>query len=220
MYIYQVSEMKNNLETYIYDTRTKLFEQWEKFTTSAEKDQFMELLNGSLNWLETEGGDQSLEVYKSRLDPLTEIGGKYKIRYLEAETRPEAIITLMNVIQTYRDKVLSNDVAHAHIPKDKMDSITNECERIQLITSDLINKQNSLSLTDDPVVFTADLKERAQNLAKFCETVLSTPKPQPKPEAKPSTPPTQTGQTPPPPTEDKMDTDQPPKTPDNMDTSN
>jgi len=65
------------------------------------------------------------------------------------------------------------------------------------MTNEKLEEQNSLGKSDDPVIISGDLRERAKNLTKFCEDILNTPKPKPKEEKKetPKTPKTNTNET-------------------------
>jgi len=200
LYVAEVAYTKNALESYIYDSRAKLSESWKDFSSEQEKSDFNNLLTKSYEWFETEGSeDQSLNAYKSKLDPLLVFGNKFQKRLFEFEERPSAIETLLTTIETCKAKAIASqqEEAYAHIGKEKLESITIECERVFNMTNEKLEEQNSLGKSDDPVIISGDLRERAKNLTKFCEDILNTPKPKPKEEKKetPKTPKTNTNET-------------------------
>jgi len=186
LYIAEVLFTKNALESYIYDSRAKLNEGWNDFSTSEEKSDFSDLLTRTYEWFEAEGEDQPLNLYKSKLEPLQTIGNKFQKRLLEFEDRPAAIGDLLSTIDTYKAKGIAaqQEEAYAHIEKEKLESIITECERVFNMTNEKIEEQNRLRKCDDPVIHASDLRERAKNLTKFCEDILNTPKPKPKEEKK------------------------------------
>jgi len=192
-YVAEVAYTKNALESYIYDSRAKLSESWNDFSSEQEKSDFTNLLTKSYEWFETEGSeDQSLNAYKSKLDPLLAFGNKFQKRLVEFEERPSAIETLLTTIEECKAKAIASlkEEAYAHIEREKLESITIECERVFNMTNEKLGEQNSLRKSDDPVILSGDLRERAKNLTKFCEDILNTPKPKPKEEKKetPKTP--------------------------------
>jgi len=215
-YIFQVAEAKNRLETYIYDCRNKLNENWNSFVTPQEVDIFTGLLDSALSWFEN-NQEETLDAYLSKLGELQVWGTRFQKRFFEYEELPPAFNNLTSVIETYKTKHAAGAPEHAHIPKEKMDQIPTECERIFNLIKEGLDKQSTQPKTADPVVFSADIRERAKNLAKYCEDVLNTPKPKPPPEPKTTTPPTNT-------TTENNTTQEPPKTEntttnDNMDTT-
>jgi len=221
LYIYQVAETKNKLETYIYDSRAKLGEVWKDFSSNTEKESFNQAINSAYSWFES-NPEAALQDYQNKLSDLLTYGNKIQKRVFENDELPGAISNLLSTIENYKAKATSGDPAYAHIDKTKMESIITECNRVLDLYKENIDKTSKLAKHDDPILQSTDLKERAKNLSKFCDDVLNTPKPKEepkKPEEKkddktPNSP--QTGT-------DKMETEQtPPTTPqqggDKMDT--
>ncbi|KAG5923854.1 Heat shock protein hsp88 [Claviceps capensis] len=76
-------EKKNELETYIYDLRAKLDEQYADLTTDEEKASIKGQLEAAEDWLYDEGDDASKGVYVAKLDELRALAGPIVQRHFE-----------------------------------------------------------------------------------------------------------------------------------------
>ncbi|QPH09906.1 Heat shock protein hsp88 [Epichloe festucae Fl1] len=76
-------EKKNELETYIYDLRAKLDEQYAEFTSEEEKASIKSKLEAAENWLYDEGDDASKGIYVAKLDELRALAGPIVQRHFE-----------------------------------------------------------------------------------------------------------------------------------------
>eukprot|EP01129_Flabellula_baltica_P003038 TRINITY_DN12898_c0_g1_i1.p1 TRINITY_DN12898_c0_g1~~TRINITY_DN12898_c0_g1_i1.p1 ORF type:complete len:804 (-),score=241.98 TRINITY_DN12898_c0_g1_i1:32-2443(-) len=170
-----VEKTKNDLESYVYNSRSALHQNWSEFVTPEEMTPFSNSLYGTESWLYDEGMHQPLEVYQNKLAELKSLGEKYALRYNESLTRDEAIATFHSIVQKYKDLALSGKPEYAHI--ENINDITAECDRVSSLMEEKFNLQASLSKTDDPVVLTSDIIERTNNLASYCERILATPVP-------------------------------------------
>ncbi|KAF5133644.1 Heat shock protein hsp88 [Metarhizium anisopliae] len=83
-------EKKNELETFIYDLRAKLDEQYAEFASDDEKTSIKAKLEIAEEWLYDEGDDASKGVYIAKLDELRALAGPIVQRHfekIEAERR-------------------------------------------------------------------------------------------------------------------------------------
>ncbi|KHN97875.1 Heat shock protein Hsp88 [Metarhizium album ARSEF 1941] len=83
-------EKKNELETFIYDLRAKLDEQYAEFASDEEKTSIKAKLEVAEEWLYDEGDDASKGVYIAKLDELRALAGPIVQRHfekIEAERR-------------------------------------------------------------------------------------------------------------------------------------
>ncbi|KAG6225592.1 Heat shock protein hsp88 [Claviceps purpurea] len=76
-------EKKNELETYIYDLRAKLDDQYADLTTDEEKASIKGQLEAAEDWLYDEGDDASKGVYVAKLDELRALAGPIVQRHFE-----------------------------------------------------------------------------------------------------------------------------------------
>ncbi|KAI1765472.1 heat shock protein Hsp88 [Hypoxylon sp. FL1150] len=76
-------EKKNELETYIYDLRNKLDDQYADFASDEEKDKLRSKLTESEDWLYEDGEDATKAVYIAKMDELRSMAGPITQRYFD-----------------------------------------------------------------------------------------------------------------------------------------
>ncbi|KAI0165682.1 heat shock protein Hsp88 [Xylariaceae sp. FL1272] len=76
-------EKKNELETYIYDMRNKLDDQYADFASEEEKDKLRSKLTDSEDWLYEDGEDATKAVYVAKMDEIRAMAGPITQRYFD-----------------------------------------------------------------------------------------------------------------------------------------
>jgi heat shock protein 4 len=76
-------EKKNELETYIYDLRNKLDDQYAEFASDEEKEKIREKLSASEDWLYDEGDDTTKAVYVAKMDEIRALAGPVVQRHFD-----------------------------------------------------------------------------------------------------------------------------------------
>ncbi|KAL2147837.1 hypothetical protein VTI28DRAFT_5609 [Corynascus sepedonium] len=76
-------EKKNELETYIYDLRNKLDDQYADLASEEEKEKIREKLTASEDWLYDEGDDTTKAVYIAKMDEIRALAGPVVQRHFE-----------------------------------------------------------------------------------------------------------------------------------------
>jgi heat shock protein 4 len=76
-------EKKNELETYIYDMRNKLDDQYADLASDEEKEKIREKLMASEDWLYDEGDDTTKAVYIAKMDEIRALAGPVVQRHFE-----------------------------------------------------------------------------------------------------------------------------------------
>ena len=74
-------DKKNELESYIYELRGKIDEQYSEFASDDEKTKLKEKLEHSEDWLYDEGEDASKNVYIAKIDEIKFVAGPIVGRY-------------------------------------------------------------------------------------------------------------------------------------------
>lgn len=83
--------MKNALEEYVYDMRSKLDTCLDQFTTVAERNSFRTELDEAEGWVYGEGEDAKKTAISKRLKALQQHGDRYLVRFAEFENRCSAV---------------------------------------------------------------------------------------------------------------------------------
>ncbi|KAI0844740.1 heat shock protein Hsp88 [Daldinia vernicosa] len=76
-------EKKNELETYIYDLRNKLDDQYADFASEEEKEKLRAKLTELEDWLYEEGEDATKAVYIAKMDEIRAMAGPITQRYFD-----------------------------------------------------------------------------------------------------------------------------------------
>ncbi|KAI1825899.1 heat shock protein Hsp88 [Xylaria intraflava] len=76
-------EKKNELETYIYDMRNKLDDQYADFASEEEKDKVRSQLTATEDWLYEDGEDSTKGVYVAKIDEIRALVGPINQRYFD-----------------------------------------------------------------------------------------------------------------------------------------
>ncbi|CAP70366.1 uncharacterized protein PODANS_3_4490 [Podospora anserina S mat+] len=76
-------EKKNELETYIYDLRNKLDDQYSEFASDEEKEKIKAKLEATEDWLYDEGDDTTKAVYVAKIDEIRALAGPIVQRHFE-----------------------------------------------------------------------------------------------------------------------------------------
>ena len=91
--------IRNNLESFIAETRMKLYEdEYEVATSESERESLIEELNQASEWLEEESGHVKTEDLQSKLSSLKTATSSMFDRVKEHRERPEAVKALNDML--------------------------------------------------------------------------------------------------------------------------
>ncbi|TVY82038.1 Heat shock protein hsp88 [Lachnellula suecica] len=76
-------DKKNELETYIYEMRNKIDDQYAEFANEDEKTKLKAKLEASEDWLYEEGEDTTKAVYIAKMDEIRAVAGPIVQRYFD-----------------------------------------------------------------------------------------------------------------------------------------
>ncbi|KYQ93775.1 heat shock protein Hsp70 family protein [Tieghemostelium lacteum] len=172
-------DKKNALESYIYDMRTKLTASLKEYATTQEADQFMNKLNLAMDWLETEGDDQTKSVYQNKLDDLTSLGNPITKRSKDREDYPEKVQQLVELASFYKNEALTPSDKYEHIPKEDKEKIIAECDAATEWVNQLVQKDKSTPKTSPCPINASEVQTRKQSLESMSKVILNKPKPAP-----------------------------------------
>lgn len=91
--VLDTEDKKNELETYIYELRGKIDEQYSEFASDEEKTKLKDILEKSEDWLYDEGEDATKGVYVAKMDEIRFVAGPIIQRYQDKlEEERQAIL--------------------------------------------------------------------------------------------------------------------------------
>ncbi|KAF7303739.1 Heat shock protein [Mycena indigotica] len=192
--VMDTEDRKNALEEYVYDMRGKLDDRYASFVKAEEKSKLLSALQESEDWLYTEEGeDATKSAYVSRLDALKVLGDPITIRYRESESRQSSIAQLRETLNSYMAQATSGEEKYAHIDEKDKQSVVEKVATIQKWLEDQIVRQAESPKNVDPVLKSADIEKKRDEVIYFATPILTKPKPKP-PVIPGGTPGTQTPQ--------------------------
>merc|ERR1712176_253493 len=172
----ETSDMRNELESYIYDMRDKVSmdSQLGKYGTDAEKSAFTSKLEAMENWLYEDGFDATKSVYFEKLNELKKLGGPLQMRQIEAQGRPNAMKSLQMNIEKYKNWALqesqSNPI-YAHITDEERQKVVTKCDEASSWMYEMLDKQGSLPLNVDPVVTVSQIQSNSHGVTNVCSPI-------------------------------------------------
>jgi len=178
--IIECDERKNDLESYIFNTRDKISESgiYGQFIASADRDSFTSNLTKMEDWL-YDTYDATKVQYVEKLGELKKMGDPVVWRYQEDQIRADWIAALGGTISNYRCAANTPGDKYGHIAADKLGKVIKECDTVSQWLADMQAKQALLTKPEKPVLICADMEKKNQEIAKFADDILKEPKPKP-----------------------------------------
>ncbi|DBA00859.1 TPA: hypothetical protein N0F65_008502, partial [Lagenidium giganteum] len=175
---------RNELESFVYDTRNHLSDKLAEFITSDEKAKIEDKLNEVEDWLYTdEGFDSSKTVYQSKLDDLRELTSPVEFRLTETTERATATAELQSLVEEYKRIANSADDAYSHWTQEDRETVRKTATDAESWLFDELAKQSSLKQTDAPSLTSAIIRSKAVAVRAAVLPIITKPKPLPKVEA-------------------------------------
>ena len=177
----ETANMRNELESYIYDMRDKITSenQLGPYGTDDEKDAFVALNEKTENWLYEDGFDANKAAFAEKLTALKAIGDPIQKRQSEAMGRAAAVSNLQSTLETYKNWAIesqTNDI-YKHITDDERTKVNTTCDEVSAWMYEKLDAQGSLSPNEDPVLTVADLNGKVRTLKEKCGPIMHKPVP-------------------------------------------
>ncbi|KAL8280171.1 hypothetical protein RQP46_007501 [Phenoliferia psychrophenolica] len=181
--VLETEDRKNALEEYVYDVREKLDGQWKKYVNSADADALRALASSSEDWLYTEEGeDATKSKYVERLDALKALGDPINLRFRDTEERPRALAALREAISGFSTKATSGDAKYAHLSEKDLQTVIETCANAEAWVGNKVASQAEKPLDVKPVVTSAEIRKKAEEISNICSPIITKPAPKVKKE--------------------------------------
>ncbi|VDC07564.1 unnamed protein product [Peniophora sp. CBMAI 1063] len=178
--VQDTEDRKNALEEYIYDVRGKLDDRYAPFVQPAEKEKLLAELAKEEDWLYSEDGeDATKSAYVQRLDALKALGDPIVARWREHEERPRAAARLRETIGQYHTEASSGAEKYSHIDAKDLTAIVEKCATVQQWLEDQSVRQSEKPKNVDPILTSAEIEKRRDEIIYHATPILSKPKPKP-----------------------------------------
>ncbi|KAI3698678.1 hypothetical protein L2E82_42404 [Cichorium intybus] len=178
----RTAELKNDLEAYIYATREKLdyLDELQTVSSSEQRQSFIEKLDEVQDWLYMDGEDASGDQFEEKLDQLKDIGDPIFFRYKELTARPEASKSARQYLTELKEIVSGWESKKPWIPKEKIDQVLSEAEKLKKWLDDKEAEQKKLSASATPAYTSQEVMSKLLDLQDKVASTNRIPKPKPK----------------------------------------
>ncbi|EDR11689.1 uncharacterized protein LACBIDRAFT_189161 [Laccaria bicolor S238N-H82] len=178
--VYDTEDRKNALEEYVYDTRSKLDDRYAPYVQAEEKSKLLVALKEAEDWLYTEEGEEATKsAYVTRLDALKVLGDPITFRYKESDDRLKAIAQLRETLNNYMSQATSSDEKLAHIDEKDKQAVVEKVATVQKWLEDQNIRQSERPKNVDPVLTSAEIGKKRDEVIYFATPILTKPKPKP-----------------------------------------
>ncbi|ESK84674.1 heat shock protein [Moniliophthora roreri MCA 2997] len=178
--VMDTEDRKNALEEYVYDMRGKLDDRYAAYVTPEDKSKLLAALQEAEDWLYTEEGeDATKSAYVSRLDALKALGDPITFRWKENEDRAKAISQLRETLNSYMSQATSGEEKFSHIEEKDKQTVVEKVATVQKWLEDQIIRQTEKPKHVDPILTTAEIGKKRDEVIYFATPILTKPKPKP-----------------------------------------
>ncbi|KAF9526854.1 heat shock protein 70 family [Crepidotus variabilis] len=178
--VMDTEDRKNALEEYVYDMRGKLDDKYAHYVQASEKETLLKGLQEAEDWLYTEEGEEATKsAYVTRLDTLKKIGDPIAFRYKEVDERKKSTAALRETLNTYMSQATSADEKYAHIDAKDKQNVVEKVATIQKWLEDQSVRQSEKPKNVDPVLTSAEIEKKRDEVIYFAIPILTRPKPKP-----------------------------------------
>ncbi|XP_043476010.1 97 kDa heat shock protein isoform X2 [Leptopilina heterotoma] len=178
-------DVRNALEEYVYDLRSKLLDEGQlaTFIVESDREDLCRLLDETENWLYEEGEECQRQVYSDRLSTLKLRGEPIKDRKMEFEGRTHALEELGGGLQLAKKGV--DQIKLSAEKDDKYSHITDEeIKKLEKVIHEKwmwLEEKRSILLstprTQQPPILVAQIRSEKQSLDSTVFSILNKPKP-------------------------------------------
>ncbi|KAF9478363.1 heat shock protein 70 [Pholiota conissans] len=178
--VMDTEDRKNALEEYVYDMRGKLDERYAAFAKPEEKSALLAGLSEAEAWLYTEEGEEATKsAYVQRLDALKVMGDPIAFRHREVDERKKAIANLRETLNNYMAQATSTEEKFAHIEEKDKQAVVEKVATVQKWLEDQDVRQSERPKNIDPILTSAEIEKKRDEVIYFAIPILTKPKPKP-----------------------------------------
>ncbi|KAJ3435685.1 hsc70cb isoform g-related [Anaeramoeba flamelloides] len=174
--------MKNSLESYIYDLRNNLWTTWKSFVSEKKVNEIMGDLDKMEDWIYGDGFDVSKDEYENRLKTLKKEGDPIQYRFEESQKRPQLFQTIHSQVKLCLENLKKDEFDH--LEEDDTAKIENYCKEMKDWAAKKQEQQKKKQLYEDIVISSQEIQNKFKEFFNNCKVIFSKPRPEPKKEEK------------------------------------
>ena len=178
--ILALKEMKNNLESYVYEQRNSLDTYGDKAPYIKESEKpYIQTLNDTESWLYGDGENATKEQYEDKLTQLRTVGEVIHVRYVFHDLYSAKKERLSQFLQESLSQATSIP-DDSHITKEEKEALIKLLMETQEWFNNTTQAQDALPKNEDPVCDINEFDTKLQAAEALAHKTLNKPKPKPK----------------------------------------
>lgn len=184
----ETAAKRNELESYVYEMRGKLDDEYKEFVKSDIHGEFRNRLNATEEWLYTdEGYATNKSEFVKRITDLRKTGDPIVLRKWESDHRDEVVNILKSVVVRYQMFISAfeaGDEKFNHIKAEDVKTVKDECTSVDRWLSEKLQKQGLLKKFEDVAITIKECQDKQIAIERLCYPIASKTKPPIKEEPK------------------------------------
>jgi len=180
------AKAKNDLETYIINTREKLEvnEQYLEVTTEDERVKFTEQLSEAEDWLYGDGETADAAAFTDKLKTLQAVGSPIAVRATELELRAEVLAAVRERVEAAEKTIASWSEEKPWITEEETKTASEKLDAFKSWLKEQEEAQAKKKATEQPAFMSADVVTKWTTAEKAVQKQDRKSKPKPPPAAK------------------------------------
>ena len=170
--IFKKKEMRNTLEAYVLQTKSRLNDDWAPFAKDDVKTSFTKLLDEAEDWLYSdEGYDADLKTLSKQYSKVSKVGDPIEELFTEARLRPEAIANAKQLVEQVKASA-EEMLAAGHVTPESAEQAIKKGKTLAKWLSDTESKQAKLDKTASVAVMSSEIVAKAVEYQQAAKSLL------------------------------------------------
>ncbi|KAG4969244.1 hypothetical protein JHK85_035665 [Glycine max] len=174
------TEKKLKKRTFRVPLKIETLEEFEKVSTSEERQSFIEKLDQVQDWLYTDGEDANATEFQERLDQLKAVGDPIFFRLKELTARPAAVEHANKYIDELKQIVEEWKAKKSWLPQERVDEVIKSSEKLKNWLDEKEAEQTKTSGFSKPAFTSEEVYLKVLDLQTKVASINRIPKPKPK----------------------------------------
>ncbi len=175
---------KNAVEEYIYDIRSKIYEELANFISEDGRAEFSKVLEAAEDWLYGDGENCDKAAYEAKLKELRQVGEPIKKRREEFDGRMAAMEALGHPLQQASkmvEKFKAGDESYAHLDAAEVEKVVKAIEEKSKWMNESCSQLANIDKTINPPILNQQFYAEVTAFEAIVKPIINKPKPPPPP---------------------------------------
>uniref|UniRef100_A0A7S0Q2K2 Uncharacterized protein n=1 Tax=Coccolithus braarudii TaxID=221442 RepID=A0A7S0Q2K2_9EUKA len=175
------AEAKNQLESYIIDTRDKMSsdEVVEQVSTEEERDTIREEFSKMEDWLYEEGMDLAAGKYRTKKRELEKLAAPVFLRATEMEARPRVVQGALDAVNFTLTLLTTWAAERPEVTEAERETVSGMCANFTQWLDGVQEAQAEKPLSEAPAFLSSEVTAKLEPLEREVRRLIKKPKPRP-----------------------------------------